>query len=78
VEGYTVGDNTHRRLANYPYHLDDEKLMYPFYEKAVKSGSENVCIHKGLFAPAVEEKSQRLRPYADVSDVGKAARTGRS
>src|SRR5271156_4202908 len=55
-KGYTVGDNTHKELANHPYHLDDEKLMYPFYEKAVKSGIRNVCIHKGLFAPAVEEK----------------------
>src|SRR5437016_265263 len=73
-KGYTVGDNTHKELANYPYHLDDEKLMYPFYEKAVKSGIKNVCIHKGLFAPAVEEKFPRLRPYADVSDVGKAAK----
>ena len=73
-KGYTVGDNTHKELANYPYHLDDEKLMYPFYEKAAKSGIKNVCIHKGLFAPAVEEKFPRLRPYADVSDVGKAAK----
>jgi predicted TIM-barrel fold metal-dependent hydrolase len=73
-KGYTVGDNTHKELANHPYHLDDEKLMYPFYEKAVKSGIKNVCIHKGLFAPAVEEKFPRLRSYADVSDVGKAAK----
>jgi predicted TIM-barrel fold metal-dependent hydrolase len=73
-KGYTVGDNTHKELANYPYHLDDEKLMYPFYEKVVKAGIKNVCIHKGLFAPAVEEKFPRLRPYADVSDVGRAAK----
>src|SRR5215475_1189968 len=73
-KGYTVGDNTHKELAHYPYHLDDEKLMYPFYEKAVKSGIKNVCIHKGLFAPAIGEKFPRLRPYADVSDVGKAAK----
>ena len=50
-KGYTVGDNTHKELAHHPYRLDDEKLMYPFYEKAVKSGIKNVCIHKGLFAP---------------------------
>ena len=37
-KGYTVGDNTHKELAHYPYHLDDEKLMYPFYEKAAKAG----------------------------------------
>jgi predicted TIM-barrel fold metal-dependent hydrolase len=73
-KGYTVGDNTHKELANYPYHLDDEKVMYPFYEKAAKAGIKNVCIHKGLFAPEVEEKFPRLRPYADVSDVGRAAK----
>ena len=73
-KGYTVGDNTHKELAAHPYRLDDEKLMYPFYEKAVKSGIKNVCIHKGLFAPGVEQQFPRLRPYADVSDVGKAAK----
>jgi hypothetical protein len=73
-KGYTVGDNTHKELAQHPYRLDDEKLMYPFYEKALKSGIKNVCIHKGLFAPATEQKFPQLRPYADVSDVGKAAK----
>ncbi len=73
-KGYTVGDNTHKELAKHPYRLDDEKLMYPFYEKAVKSGIRNVCIHKGLFAPATEERFPHLRPYADVGDVGRAAK----
>ena len=73
-KGYTVGDNTHKELAHWPWHADDEKLMYPFYEKMAKSGIKNVCIHKGLFAPAVAEKFPRLRPYADVSDIGKAAK----
>jgi predicted TIM-barrel fold metal-dependent hydrolase len=73
-KGYTVGDNTHKELAHHPFRLDDEKLMYPFYERAAKSGIKNVCIHKGLFAPATEEKFPRLRPYADVGDVGRAAK----
>ena len=73
-KGYTVGDNTHKELAAHPWHADDEKLMYPFYERIAKSGIRNVCIHKGLFAPAVEEKFPRLRPYADVSDIGRAAK----
>ena len=73
-KGYSVGDNTHKEAANHPWHADDEKLMYPFYEKAVKSGIKNICIHKGLFAPAVAEKFPKLLPYADVSDIGKAAK----
>jgi predicted TIM-barrel fold metal-dependent hydrolase len=73
-KGYTVGDNTHKDLAKHPWHADDEKLMYPFYEKIAKTGIRNVCIHKGLFAPGVEQKFPQLRPYADVSDIGKAAK----
>src|SRR3954470_4680603 len=61
-KGYTVGDNTHKELASHPWHLDDEKLMYPFYEKAMKSGIRNICIHKGLFAPGVEQRFPKLRP----------------
>jgi len=73
-KGYTVGDNTHKELAAHPWHADDQKLMYPFYEKIAKSGIRNVCIHKGLFAPAMAEKFPRLLPYADVSDIGRAAK----
>jgi len=73
-KGYTVGDNTHKDKAQHPWHLDDEKLMYPAYEKFVKSGIKNVCIHKGLFAPQVEAQFPKLVEYADVRDVGKAAK----
>ena len=73
-KGYTVGDNTHKELANFPWHADDQALMYPFYEKIARTGIRNVCIHKGLFAPSVEAKFPRLRPYADVSDIGRAAK----
>ncbi len=73
-KGYTVGDNTHKELSNHPYRLDDEKLMYPAYEKFAKSGIKNVCIHKGLWAPAVEARFPRLTPYAKPDDVGKAAK----
>ena len=73
-KGYTVGDNTHKDTSHYPWRLDDEKLMYPAYEKFAKAGIRNVCIHKGLFAAGVEKQFQNLRPYADVSDVGKAAK----
>jgi predicted TIM-barrel fold metal-dependent hydrolase len=73
-KGYTVGDNTHKESSRYPWRLDDEKLMYPAYERFQKAGIHNVCIHKGLFAPSVGKLFPNLLAYADVSDVGKAAR----
>lgn len=73
-KGYTIGDNTHKDLARHPWRLDDEKLVYPAYEKFVKSGIRNVCVHKGLFAPSVERQFPNLRPYVDASDVGQAAK----
>jgi predicted TIM-barrel fold metal-dependent hydrolase len=73
-KGYTIGDFLHMETSQHPWRLDDEKLVYPFYEKVAKAGIKNVCIHKGLFAPAVEQKYSRLRPYVDVSDVGRPAK----
>jgi predicted TIM-barrel fold metal-dependent hydrolase len=81
-KGYTIGDNTNKHLSKFPFRLDDEKLMYPFYEKLVKAmakhpdrpGLGNVCIHKGLFPPSVEAQYPHLLGYCNVNDVGKAAR----
>src|SRR5262249_13568039 len=50
------------------YRLDDEKLMYPFYEKAAKAGIRNVCIHKSLFPLQAEEPLPRLAAHAAVGD----------
>jgi len=36
-KGYTIGDNTHKATSRYPWRLDDEKVVYPFYEKLVAS-----------------------------------------
>ena len=78
-KGYTIGDNTNKNLAKHPYRLDDEKIMYPFYERLVKwskdhPGIVNVCIHKGLFPPSVEQQFPHLLGYCHVGDVGKAAK----
>jgi uncharacterized protein len=73
-KAYTIGDNTHKDMSRHPWHLDDEKLMYPAYEKFAKAGIKNVCVHKGLFALAVEKQFPALLEYADVRDVGKAAK----
>jgi predicted TIM-barrel fold metal-dependent hydrolase len=74
MKGYTIGDNTHKDLSKHAWNLDDEKLVYPAYEKFLKAGLRNVCIHKGLFSPALEKEFPHLRKHADVRDVGKAAK----
>jgi predicted TIM-barrel fold metal-dependent hydrolase len=73
-KGYTVGDNTHKELSKHPWRMDDEKLVYPFYEKITKAGYDIVCVHKGLYAPSVEQQFPNLTSYAAVDDVGKAAK----
>ena len=78
-KGYTIGDNTNKHLSRHPWHLDDEKLLYPFYEKLVKWSKAkpslaNVCVHKGLFPPSTTQQFPHLLQYADVRDVGKAAK----
>ncbi len=74
MKGYTIGDNTHKDLSKHPWNLDDEKLVYPAYQKFVKAGQKNVCIHKGLFPPSVEKQFPQLLAYSDARDVGKAAK----
>ena len=74
MKGYTIGDNTNKILSKHPWLMDDEKLVYPAYEKFLKAGLKNVCVHKGLFPPSVEKQYPHLLEYSDVRDVGKAAK----
>jgi uncharacterized protein len=73
-KGYTIGDNTNKNLSKHPWRMDDEKLVYPFYEKLLKAGYDKVCVHKGLFPPSVEQQFPHLLAHSDVRDVGKAAK----
>jgi uncharacterized protein len=77
-KGYTIGDPLvamrKGRISAYAWRMDDEKLVYPGYERIMKSAVRIVCVHKGLFPPSAEQRFPTLRRYADVSDVGKAAK----
>jgi predicted TIM-barrel fold metal-dependent hydrolase len=73
-KGYTIGDIVLTRGSRSAYRLDDEKLMYPFYERAARSGIRNVCVHKGVFPLPVEQRVPHLRDRAAVGDVGRAAK----
>ncbi|MGE0221872.1 MAG: amidohydrolase family protein [Acetobacteraceae bacterium] len=74
MKGYTIGDNTHKASSHYPWRMDDEALLYPAYQKMLDAGVRNVCVHKGLFPPSLDQRFPNLRAYADVRDVGKAAK----
>ena len=69
-KGYTIGDNTNKATGKYPWRMDDEKVAYKAYEKFLKAGLVNVCVHKGLFPPSVEQQFPNLLAYSDVRDVG--------
>ena len=71
-KAYTIGDPG--APSKYPWRLDDEQVMYPFYEKAVKAGITTICIHKGLLPPDYEKRFAGVWEYATVWDVAKAAK----
>jgi len=71
-KGYTIGDPLNP--SKFPWRLDDEKLVYPFYEKAVKAGITTICIHKGLLPPDYEKSYAGVWEYATAQDIGKAAK----
>ncbi|MFZ3229634.1 MAG: amidohydrolase family protein [Pseudobdellovibrio sp.] len=56
------------------WRLDDEKLIYPFYEVAQKSGIKNICVHKGLLPIHFEKKYPETWAAAGVADLEKAAK----
>jgi predicted TIM-barrel fold metal-dependent hydrolase len=71
-KSYTIGDPL--APSKYPWRLDDEQVMYPFYEKAVKAGINTLCIHKGLLPPDYEKSFAGVWEYATAWDIGKAAK----
>jgi uncharacterized protein len=71
-KGYTVGAPFDD--SKYPWRLDDEKLVYPAYEKMVKAGIINVCVHKGLLPSEYKVTMARNWKYGMIEDLGKAAK----
>ncbi len=73
-KGYTIGDPLFPSKVGSYWRLDDQKLMYPFYEKIVKAGTPTVCIHKGLLPADYEKSWPNVWQYNSVWDVGQAAK----
>ncbi|MDP6565972.1 MAG: amidohydrolase family protein [Alphaproteobacteria bacterium] len=72
-KAYTIGDPL-SASTKYPWRLDDEKLMYPFYEKAQKAGITNICIHKGLMPADYEKSWPDVWRYQTPWDLPKVAK----
>ena len=72
-KGYTIGDPLAPANSKHPWRLDDEKLVYPFYEKIQKAGITTVCVHKGLI-PRDYEESMRGLEARDRRGRGQAAK----
>jgi predicted TIM-barrel fold metal-dependent hydrolase len=70
-KGYTIGDPL--GPSRFAWRMDDEKLVYPAYEKMQKAGINTICVHKGLLPQRYEQQLPTWR-HANVDDVGKAAR----
>jgi hypothetical protein len=71
-KSYTIGDPF--GPSKFAWKLDDEKLMYPFYEKAIKSGINTICVHKGLMPLDYEKAFAGTWDHATVNDLGQAAK----
>ena len=72
-KAYTIGDPLSAN-TEHPYRLDDEELMYPFFEKALKYGKVNFACHKGLMPADYETSWADKWQYNTVWDVAKAAK----
>ncbi len=69
---YTIGDPL-SAATKYPFYLDDEELIYPFFEKADKAGIRTMCIHKGLMPADYRDSWPEVWKYQTPFDLEKAA-----
>ena len=74
LKGYTIGDPLFQTKKRSNWRLDDEKNVYPLYEKMVDAGVTTLCIHKGLMPADYLTSWPDIWQYATTWDVGRAAR----
>ena len=62
-------------VGKYPWRMDDEQVAYKAYEKFQKARLVNVCVHKGLFPPSVEQQSRTCWPTRTCATSPRRRRT---
>lgn len=73
--GYPRGYPDSPEISNVQWRLDDEKLMYPFYEKIAKAGITTFCVSKGWGGgTSLKSRFPDLWQFATVDDLPRAAR----
>ncbi|WP_243371476.1 amidohydrolase family protein [Geotalea sp. SG265] len=70
-KGYPVG--TPFGLSKWPWRMDDEKKVYPGYQRIAESGITTICIHKGLLPAGHQTLMRPNWRYAAPDDIPKAA-----
>jgi hypothetical protein len=78
MKGYTIGDNTNKDQSRHPWRLDDEKLLYPAYEKMAKRASSTRASTRVSSRPRSNSGSRTCAPTATCATSGRRRRTGRS
>ena len=77
-KGYTIGDNTNKHLSKYPWRMDDEKVVYPFYERCLKAGLVNISCTRGCSRPRSSRNSRTCWRIPMCGMWARRRRTGRS
>src|SRR5204863_7953006 len=77
-KGYTVGDNTNKDLSTHPWRMDDEKLLYPFYEKIVKPATTSSASTRASIRRRRRSAGRTSRRTPTSMTLARRPRTGRT
>src|SRR5262245_29062846 len=74
-KSYTIGDPL--APSKYPWRLDDEQVMYLFYEKAVKAGITTLASTRACCHPITKSRSLASGNTRLPGILGRPPRIGR-
>ena len=71
VDAWKFYTGVFNKFGEYPWWMDDEDKLYPFYDKIKQWGVNTVCVHKGL--PFVRRLKPGQPDYSRPTDIKKVA-----